>query len=189
MKRTHPDSQSPHKRLWLSAGRQLTALICGCLVSSAVLALPEDRDKPMNITADEGTYRSGSGRSHFAGNVHLKQGTLELWADTLDVIRDPETGEIEFLEAHGQPARYQELPEADGELIRVRGLRIEYRPDEDIIITEGEGEVDRAGNEIQGHYIEYNLVDESLRVRSRRAETNNTDAPQATWTLQPGALD
>lgn len=191
MKRTHPDYTSAH---WQSRETRpgpmaLIGFMVGCLMTGGALALPEDRDKPMDITADRGTYQGGSGKMHFEGNVYLEQGTLKLWADTLDVIRNPETNEVEFLEAHGQPARYQELPEEGGDLIRVKGLRIEYRPEQDVIITEGEGELEQSGNVINAHFIEYNLIDESLQVRSRRAETSDVDAPQATWTIQPGALD
>lgn len=188
MKRTLPDQ----RQTWYAPRKTpsiLIVLALGGLLAGGVAALPEDRDKPMDITADQGTYQGGTGKMHFEGNVYLKQGTLELWADTLDVIRNPETDEVEFLEAHGQPARYQELPEVGGELIRVNGLRIEYRPDQDIIITEGNGELEQDGNVIKAHFIQYNLNDESLQVRSRRAETDSREAPQASWIIQPGALD
>lgn len=151
-------------------------------------ALPGDRDRPMTIQADQGDFRSGSGEAHFEGNVYLKQGTLEVWADTLDVVRDRETGSIEFLEAHGEPARYRDLPEADDEPIEVRGRRIEYRPEDDLIITEGDGRLEQADSEIQADYIRYNLSDETLDVRSGRAD-GEPDAPQATWIIQPEAVD
>lgn len=160
-----------------------------CLIVQAAWALPGDRDQPMTITADEGNFKSSRGEATFTGNVYLQQGTLEVWADTLDVRRDPETGDIIFLEARGEPARYQELPSEEDGLIEVRGLRIEYRPDEDLIITEGNGHLTQAGSDIEADYIRYNLLDESLDVRSRRNTDNNGDAPQATWTLQPGAMD
>lgn len=186
MKRSHPDMKGRRTR---NVRRWLVCLASGCLVAAGALALPEDREQPMTIQADEGTVRSNSGQAHFEGNVYLKQGTLEVWADTLDVTRDPQTGDIQFLEAHGEPARYQELPETDGDLIRVRGLRIEYRPEEDMIITEGEGYLEQAGSEIQADYIQYNLNDESLRVRSQRASGDDPEAPQASWTLQPEVVD
>ena len=160
-----------------------------CLVVQPAWALPGDRDQPMTITADEGNFKSSRGEASFTGNVYLKQGTLEVWADTLDVRRDPETGDITFLEAKGEPARYQELPSEEDGLIEVRGSRIEYRPDDDLIITEGNGHLTQSGSEIEADYIRYNLLDESLDVRSRRSTDNNGDAPQATWTLQPGAMD
>lgn len=166
----------------------LSALLL-CLLGSTVLALPADRDQPMTIQADQGAFRSGSGEAHFEGNVHLQQGSLEVWADTLDVTRDPVTGAILFLEAKGQPARYQELPALDGELIQVEGSRIEYRPADNIIITEGNGRLEQADSEIKAEYIQYNLSDETLSVRSIRAQTENPQAPQATWIIQPGAVD
>lgn len=164
-------------------------LMVPVLACQAAWALPGDRDQPMTITADEGNFASSRGEARFTGNVYLKQGTLEVWADTLDVRRDPETGDITFLEAKGEPARYQELPNEEDGLIEVRGLRIEYRPDEDLIITEGEGHLTQAGSDIQADYIRYNLIDESLDVRSLRSSTDTEDAPQATWILQPGAMD
>lgn len=164
-------------------------LALSSLVVQPAWALPGDRDQPMTITADEGNFKSSRGEATFIGNVYLKQGTLEVWADTLDVRRDPETGDITFLEAKGEPARYQELPSEEDGLIEVRGSRIEYRPEEDLIITEGNGHLTQAGSDIEADYIRYNLLDESLDVRSRRSTDNNDDAPQATWTLQPGAMD
>lgn len=168
--------------------RALIALAL-CLCSNAALALPGDRNQPMTIQADQGAFRSGSGEAHFQGNVHLKQGSLEVWADTLDVTRDPATGVIEFLEARGVPARYQEQPDVGEALIKVQGHRIEYRPQENVIITEGEGRLEQADSEIQAQYIQYNMVEETLSVRSIRSQTENPEAPQATWVIQPGAVD
>lgn len=165
----------------------VTAILCLC--SCAALALPGDRNLPVTIQADQGAFRSGSGEAHFQGKVHLKQGTLEVWADTLDVTRDPATGVIKFLEARGEPARYQEQPDIGEALIQVEGKRIEYRPQQDLIITEGEGRLEQNDSEIQADYIEYNLVDETLSVRSVRSQTENPEAPQATWVIQPGAVD
>ncbi|PTY38879.1 lipopolysaccharide transport periplasmic protein LptA [Saccharospirillum sp. MSK14-1] len=173
------------KRRW----RKAFIATAVCLCSTAVLALPEDRNQPMTIQADQGAFRSGSGEAHFQGNVHLKQGSLEVWADTLDVTRDPATGIIEFLEARGEPARYQEQPNVGEPLIRVEGQRIEYRPQQDIIITEGGGRLEQNDSEIQAEYIQYNLVEETLSVRSVRSQTENPEAPQATWVIQPGAVD
>lgn len=173
------------KRRWHPA----LAVATLCLCSSSAWALPGDRDQSMTIQADQGAFRSGSGEAHFQGNVHLKQGSLEVWADTLDVTRDPATGVIEFLEARGEPARYQEQPDVDEPLIHVEGQRIEYRPQEDIIITEGGGRLEQNDSEITAEYIQYNLVEETLSVRSVRSQTDNPEAPQATWIIQPGAVD
>lgn len=177
-------SRPHHPRVTL-----LVFLAVSCLVIQPAWALPGDRDQPMTITADEGNFKSSQGEATFNGNVYLKQGTLEVWADTLEVRRDPVTGDITFLEARGEPARYQELPSEEDGLIEVSGSRIEYRPDQDLIITEGNGHLTQAGSDIEADYIRYNLLDETLDVRSRRSTDNNGDAPQATWTLQPGAMD
>lgn len=174
----------------------------GCRIAGALLlaigaalfavpaqALPEDRDLPITIDADEGTFRSRSGEASFSGNVYLKQGTLEVWADTLEIRRDPETGALQYLEARGQPARYQELPAEDSELIRVRGLRIEYMPSDNVIVTEGQSELEQASNMINAEFIRYNLLDETLEVKSQRSAQENQEAPQATWVIQPMDLD
>lgn len=174
------------------SNRHLTtalSVVVLCLCSSNALALPDDRNQPMTIQADQGAFRSGSGEAHFQGNVHLKQGSLEVWADTLDVTRDPATGTIRFLEARGEPARYQEQPDIGEPLIEVEGSRIEYRPQQNIIITEGGGRLEQADSEIQAEYIQYNLLEETLSVRSVRTQTENPEAPQATWIIQPGAVD
>lgn len=85
-------------------------LALSCLVVLPAWALPGDRDQPMTITADEGNFKSSRGEATFTGNVYLKQGTLEVWADTLDVRRDPETGDITFLEAKANPHATRNCP-------------------------------------------------------------------------------
>lgn len=177
------------KPLGRQSGGALLIFAMATLVAMPAHALPEDRDLPITIDADEGTFRSRSGEASFQGNVYLRQGTLEVWADTLEIRRDPETGELQYLEARGQPARYQELPSADGELIRVRGLRIEFLPAEDIIVTEGQGELEQASNRINAEYIRYHLLNETLEVRSQRSTQADNEAPQATWVIQPRELD
>lgn len=186
MNPTHPD-HSAFRWQWLNVRLQLVAILVGFLAAGPALALPEDREKELLITADRS--KRDSEKTHFEGDVHLTQGTLEVWADTLDVYQDPESGDISYLEAHGEPARLQTLPEPEGDLLKVRGLRIEYRPDEGIVIAEKEGMLEQAGNLIEAYYLEYTLEDESLDVRSERAHTGQADAPQATWTIQPEALD
>lgn len=169
--------------------RAFLGLLLASVWATGVQALPEDSEQPMNITADQGTFYNNRGEANFVGNVYLKQGTLEVWADTLDVIRNPTSGEIEFLEAHGEPARYQQVQEVGESPLKVRGLRIEYKPEEDVIITEGNGYVEQGSNTTEGHFIRYNLTEEALEVRSLRAEGDNDEAPQASWTLQPDSVE
>ena len=61
-------------------------LALSVIPSTAVHALESDRDQPALIEADEVELDFGSGQRIYRGNVSIKQGTIRIIADELELF-------------------------------------------------------------------------------------------------------
>jgi lipopolysaccharide export system protein LptA len=111
------------------------------LVTSVVLALGcafpamaerADRDKPMNIEADNLRYDDLKQTSVFTGNVVITKGTTIIRGDRVDVAQDPQGyQQAVSIGSAGKLAYYRKKRDGVDEFIEGEGERIEYdsRPD------------------------------------------------------------
>ena len=86
----------------LAAERSLRrATLLGCVLLAlpvAALALPEDRDQPIRITADQALRDEKQGFTVYSGNVNMDQGTLHIDADKITVYHmEEEADRIDWL--------------------------------------------------------------------------------------------
>jgi lipopolysaccharide export system protein LptA len=77
-------------------------------IAPAVFALPEDRDQPIEITADSAVINEKQSQAEYTGAVVVTQGTLKLEGDVVN-LKTNEDGEVETFVAKGQPARFENL--------------------------------------------------------------------------------
>jgi len=59
----------------------IATLLAGLLPAGASLALPDDRDQPIRITADTAIRDEKQGFTVYTGNVHMIQGSLDILAN------------------------------------------------------------------------------------------------------------
>ncbi|MDP7618109.1 MAG: LptA/OstA family protein, partial [Arenicellales bacterium] len=76
-------------------------LALSVIPSTAVHALESDRDQPALIEADEVELDFGSGQRIYRGNVSIKQGTIRIIADELELFYQGE--QLEKAIARGNP--------------------------------------------------------------------------------------
>ncbi len=135
-------------------------------LSSAVLALPSDRQQPIYIEADEVEIDDARGVSIYRGNVHYRQGTTELIADEATVYS--ERRKLKKLVAKGNPARYSTLPEGEQDKMTAEALTIIYFADREIYEFRGKAHLRQRDNEFYGAFITYDALREW--VSARKAE-------------------
>ncbi|WP_210396559.1 lipopolysaccharide transport periplasmic protein LptA [Motiliproteus sediminis] len=155
--------------LWMAAG--------------GALALPEDRNQPIKITADSAELDDGKGLATYQGEVKLVQGTLEINADIL-TIRTDGNG-IQQLTAIGQPAHYQQQTELDTPLTHGYGLRIEYDVVNNQITLIREARLERAADTFVGERIQ---IDTERNLVNATGSESPGDKPQRVeMVIQPRA--
>ena len=79
------------------------------LLPGAAIALPDDRDQPIRIEADEALRDEKQGFTRYEGHVRMDQGSLHIEADQITIYHDDK--EADRILATGSPARLQQQPE------------------------------------------------------------------------------
>lgn len=124
---------------------------------AAVLALPEDREQPINIEADHAQLDDQEGVTQYRGEAILTQGTLRIEGDIITFYYNENRQLIKAV-AQGKPATYRQVHKAGDPPVRARALQMEYYADRDKIYLIGEGHVWQSGDEFTGNRIEYDIA-------------------------------
>jgi lipopolysaccharide export system protein LptA len=132
----------------------LTTLLLS--LTSAAHALPEDRNQPINISADRASMNERTGVTVYTGNVEIIQGSMELRGDRVELHRAAD-GSIDRIISTGKPAEFQQQPAVDQPLTKAYGDKMDYRvKKQEITITEN-ARVDQGKDTFTGERIVYNM--------------------------------
>ena len=80
------------------------------LVAPSVFALPEDRDQPIEIAADNAVINEKQNQAEYTGAVLVTQGTMKLEGELVN-LKTNLAGEVETFISKGQPARFENYAE------------------------------------------------------------------------------
>jgi len=166
-------NRSPDRGLRALPGRACALLLAVLLVafSGTALALPEDREQPIRITADQALRDEKQGFTEYTGNVRMDQGSLHIEADKITIYHVKE--EADKIVAEGAPAHMQQRPELDKGLMHARANIIEYYKAEDRIHLRDNAQVEQDGSTVAGDTIDYFITEQLVRADSNQAETSS----------------
>ncbi len=122
-------------------------------------ALPDDRDQPIRIEADEALRDEKQGFTRYEGHVRMDQGSLHIEADQITIYHDDK--DANRILATGKPARLQQQPELEKGLIKASANTIEYFKTEDRIQLRENANIEQDGSIVTGDSIDY-LMNEQL---------------------------
>ena len=142
-------------RTSLPASAMILALIL-LVPGKDARALPEDADQPIVIEAERLEVDQNTGTVIYTGTVEAEQGTMRVSADQMTI--EVENEEVVRITARGQPARYQQLLEADKGLVKGNAQTIVYHTRDEMVDLEGDAFLEQGGNEIAGELIHYDIV-------------------------------
>ena len=150
-----------------------TALLVCLLLALpvAALALPEDRDQPIRITADQALRDEKQGFTVYSGNVNMDQGTLHIDADKITVYHMEE--EADRIVAEGSPAHLQQQPEPEKPLVHAEARVIEYFKAEDRVQLREAAKIEQDGSIVTGDTIDYFITEQLVRADSDEADTGS----------------
>ncbi len=129
-------------------------LLAALLVPAAAWAKSSDRNQAMTILSDTNDCNfSDNGRCQFTGNVVITQGTLEVQADTAEVIQ--KNGETERVVFTGKQARLKQQMD-DNTWMNARADNMDYNVNSEVIILTGNYNVESERGTNAGQRMVYN---------------------------------
>lgn len=154
-----------------------TIALLFALQSYSTLALPDDQQQPIHVTANSAVQENST--MTYRGNVIIVQGSVRIEADQVVIYHDK--GKLQKAVATGKPARFQQQPEVDGGLITGNASTLIYYGAEQRVELLQDAFVDRDKSTVKGDRIEYLLPTKA--VRAETAPTNATGRVE--MVLQP----
>ena len=158
---TSATTSGPDLRAWLSR----LALAVLSLIAAPILALPGDSDQPIHIEADRAERDGIQGVTRYEGSVDLVQGSLHILADSITVHTDSDN-EVQEIVAVGNPARFEQQPKVDQEIVKGRAQMMRYLVAEERMRMSNDARLEQDGTIVSGNQINYDLIDDLVQVES-----------------------
>ena len=135
-------------------------------VTSLVFALPEDTKQPIEIEAQYVVVDETTGFSEFSGNAVVRQGSLLLSAELIQVQTDNE--EVVSMIAKGsleKPAKYIQSQENQARFIEATATLITYDVDEGMIYLVGNARLVQGFDSFSGDTLNYDINNDKVVVK------------------------
>jgi lipopolysaccharide export system protein LptA len=165
MFKRRPEGRTRRLASWLQPVFAVSVL--SCLIPAGAVALPDDRDQPIHITADTAIRDEKQGFTVYRGNVHMIQGSLDIVADTLTIYH--ENAQADKIVAEGKPAKMQQQPAVDEPLVKARAEIIEYYKIEDKVHLKINAHITQDGSSVTGDSIDYFITEQLVKADSQQA--------------------
>lgn len=141
---------------------------CGIALFSAAISLcawslPSDRQQTIEIESNSAEYNEQAGLMVYSGNVIIRQGTMMIEADQVDVVSAD--NKVERIICTGNPASYRQQMATEGGPVIARAARIDYLLNRSQINLKGDASLNRDGTLIKGDSIEFDLKKETWSAR------------------------
>ena len=163
------------------------SVIAALLFSAHSHAGKDDFTKKIELAS---LYQNADGiakRATYQGNVVIKQGTLKVSSDELEIDASKGEGNEIFI-ATGNPAKYSQQQE-DGSVVTAEADKIEYHRQTRSLSLEGNAEIKQNSSSVQGESITFNMEleqiiaqgsdQESGRVITTFQPVDKTETPKA----------
>ena len=141
-------------------------------VASLVFALPEDAKQPIEIEAQSVVVDETTGFSEFSGNAVVRQGSLLLSAELIQVQTDNE--EVVSMIAKGsleKPAKYIQSQENQARFIEATATLITYDVDEGMIFLVGNAHLVQGFDSFSGDTLDYDINNDRVVVKGNKYGT------------------
>ena len=153
---------------------RLNKLLIGllALLPSIAVALPSDRNKPINIEADHAQLDDKLGITQYKGRAVLTQGTLRIDGDIITFYYD-KNKKLTKMIAQGKMAKYQQIQNPGEEPVKAEALQMEYHAGSQRIHLLGKGFVWQNGSKFSGNRIEYDIARNVVNANAKPVTVGN----------------
>ncbi len=135
-------------------------------VTSLVLALPEDKKQPIEIEAQSVIVDETTGFSEFSGNAEVRQGSLLLLAELIQVLTNND--EVVSMIAKGsleKPAKYVQSQENQARFIEASATLITYDVNTGMIFLVGNAHLIQGFDSFSGNTLNYDINNDKVVVK------------------------
>ncbi len=135
-------------------------------VTSLVLALPEDKKQPIEIEAQSVIVDETTGFSEFSGNAEVRQGSLLLLAELIQVQTNND--EVVSMIAKGsleKPAKYVQSQENQSRFIEASATLITYDVNAGMIFLVGNARLVQGFDSFSGNTLNYDINNDKVVVK------------------------
>ena len=158
------------RRTRLRHTRAVLALV-GLLLCQWCLALPDDREQPIHISADEALRDEKKGVTVYSGNVQMDQGSMHIEADRVTIYHVE--ADADKIVAWGRPAKMRQQPDLEKGLVHAHALIIEYYQREQKVLLREEARIEQDGAIVTGDTIDYFIAQELVKADSDETREGN----------------
>ena len=159
------DGRAP--RVQRMPGLLLTLLGALCTPLAAT-ALTTDREKPIEIEADNAEADNARMVTIYKGDVIIIQGSLRIAGDTVTVHFD-ENFDITKAVTEGRPSTFRQLPDGETEYRTARARRMEYHAKKDLIVLLGDAQYGKGESRLRADRIEYDSLNSRVRAETDKS--------------------
>jgi lipopolysaccharide export system protein LptA len=139
--------------------------------SALVQALPDDKNQSLRISAEKQEIDLKQGVVIYSGAVKLVQGTLEITADKIHVHKGKDQTEESFT-AEGNPAHYQQQPEAGKPVIHAEAGTIHYNVKTEQLVLDKSVSIEQNGSVTKAGHVDYDIKSQNAKFSGTgRVET------------------
>ena len=141
-------------------------ILAALFFTSLVFALPEDAKQPIEIEAKSVTVDESTGFNEFSGNAEVKQGSLLLFAELIQVQTNSDG--VETMIAKGtleKPAKYIQSQENQARLIEATATLITYNVNEGMIFLVGNAHLVQGFDSFSGDSLNYDINNDRVVVK------------------------
>jgi lipopolysaccharide export system protein LptA len=134
--------------------------------TSLAFALPEDAKQPIEIEAKSVTVDETTGFNEFSGNAEVKQGSLLLFAELIQVQTNSDG--VETMIAKGtleKPAKYIQSQENQARFIEATATLITYNVNEGMIFLVGNAHLVQGFDSFSGDSLDYDINNDKVVVK------------------------
>jgi len=163
--------------------RALPILLFAVAFAAGARAELADREKPINVSADELTANNEIQESTFRGNVVLTQGTLRIAADRV-VIREDKEG-YRYAVAYGSPVAFRQKRDKVDDVVEGWAERAEYDNKTEVLKLYNKAHVKSSQGDVAGDFISYNTARELFQVTGADPTSSNPAPGRVKMTIEP----
>ena len=157
--------------------------LSAALGSASALALPNDRDQPIRIQADNAQLDDKKGIATYTGDVIITQGSMMIKGNTVTITRSA-SGDIDVVTSVGNLAYFeQQQSAAKPDKMHGYAVQIQYQALKDLVVLTDRAKVINEGNTTEGEKIVYNT--KSQVATAGRGSNITAPRPRIDMVIQP----
>lgn len=136
-------------------------LFLNCLLTTLVLGLPDDANRPIEISSDTAEFDDKIGTAKHFGHVLMNQGSRHLEAETLIIERNA-ANKIEKITATGLPAHFKTQLEREKPALDATAETLIFYPEKQTLYLQKNAQVKQDNHRVEGNQLIYFLAAKKL---------------------------